>query len=84
MHNLYKERAKLYRDIADIKINNRFKFGRKKHIADKSKTFNKKRSSNPKQSQYIRDIRRFARSVAKRYKLHIRDIVERDIYCVGR
>lgn len=84
VYNLYKERAKLYQDIADININNRFKFGRKKQIADKNKTFNKKKSSNPKQSQYIRDIRRFARSVAKRYKLHIHDIVERDIYGVGR
>lgn len=84
VHNLYKERAKIYKDIADVKINNRFKFGREKQIVDKSKTFSKKQNSNPKQSQYMRDIRRFAKSVAKRYKLHIRDIVERDVYGVGR
>ncbi len=84
VHNLYKERAKIYQDIADVKINNRFKFGREKQIVDKSKTFSKKQNSNPKQSQYMRDIRRFAKSVAKRYKLHIRDIVERDVYGVGR
>ena len=84
VHNLYKERAKIYQDIADVKINNRFKFGREKQIVDKSKTFSKKQNSNPKQSQYMRDIRRFAKSVAKRYKLHIREIVERDVYGVGR
>ena len=33
----------------------------------------------PEQSQYMRDIKRFARSIAKKYKQHIHEIVERDM-----
>lgn len=84
VYNLYRERANLYHGIADIKVNNKYRFGREKRMADEHVAFNKKREVDSKQSQYMRDIRRFARSVAKRYKLHIRHIVERDIYGIGR
>ena len=84
VHNLYRERAQLYHGVADVKIRNKFKFGGEKQIADTGKKFSKKQETSPKQSQYMRDIRRFARSVAKRYKMHIREIVDRDIYGIGR
>ena len=84
MHTLYRERARLYHEVADVKIRNKFKFGGEKQIADNGKKFSKKQETSPKQSQYMRDIRRFARSVAKRYKMHIREIVDRDIYGIGR
>jgi len=84
VYNLYRERANLYHGIADIKVNNKYRFGREKRMADEHVAFNKKREVDSKQSQYMRDIRRLARSVAKRYKLHIRHIVERDIYGIGR
>ena len=84
VHNLYRERAQLYHGVADVKIRNKFKFGGEKQIVDTGKKFSKKQETSPKQSQYMRDIRRFARSVAKRYKIHIRKIVDRDIYGIGR
>ena len=84
VHNLYRERAQLYHGVADVKIRNKFKFGGEKQIVDTGKKFSKKQETSPKQSQYMRDIRRFARSVAKRYKMHIREIVDRDIYGIGR
>lgn len=79
VHVLYKERGQIYRDVADVRVRNRYKFGAAKQPDGKSRQTMDKQRMKPEQSQYMRDIKRFARSIAKKYKQHIHEIVERDM-----
>ena len=79
VHVLYKERGQIYRDVADVRVRNRYKFGAAKQPDGKSRQTMDKQRMQPEQSQYMRDIKRFARSIAKKYKQHIHEIVERDM-----
>ena len=44
VYNLYRERANLYHGIADIKVNNKYRFGREKRMADEHVTFKDRKS----------------------------------------
>lgn len=78
VHRLYEERASIYEGLADFIVDNKLPFGAPKLNKNKMKGLTKRQIVDAEQDLYLKDIRRFARYVVKKYKMEIKRIVEND------
>lgn len=77
VYRLYEERAPIYKEVADIIVNNKLPFGIPK--LEKKEGLSKKQIIDAEQKLYMKDLGNFSRYIAKKYKLKIKSIVEKEI-----